>query len=437
VIYPTRRVILLMALGAPAALLLGLMAPQLWLAGPGWMALILALGLIDTWLGSPPSAALVSLAAPASLPVGGEGKAVVSTTFERGRPPRRAEVILDSDPRVDVDPARQRAKVGAGGLAAPFRLIPRRRGEAVLPAAWVRWQGPLGLVWKQKRQVFDHAAPVTPNIQAVRDEAVRLFSRESMFGLKSQIETGEGAEFHALAEFRQGMDRRVIDWKQTARHGVLIGKEFRTERNHHVILAIDSGRLMSEPLGAAPRVDVAINAALLLAYVSLKIGDRVGLYSFDDKPRYATNVVAGVRAFATMQRLAARIDYSPEETNFTLGLTELTGRLKRRALVVVFTDFADSTSAQLMIENIGRLMERHLVVFVAFRDQELEDMVAAEPREPDDVSRAVTAGNLLKERDVVLSKLRRLGVHIVDAPADALGPQLLSAYLDLKRRNLL
>ena len=57
--------------------------------------------------------------------------------------------------------------------------------------------------------------------------------------------------------------------------------------------------------------------------------------------------------------------------------------------------------------------------------------------EVDDVSRAVTAANLLKEREVVLTRLRRLGVHIIDAPSAAMGTALLNGYLDLKRRNLL
>ena len=41
---------------------------------------------------------------------------------------------------------------------------------------------------------------------------------------------------------------------------------------------------------------------------------------------------------------------------------------------MVFTDFADTTSAELMIENVARLMRRHLVLFVVFRDEELEAM---------------------------------------------------------------
>jgi uncharacterized protein (DUF58 family) len=184
-------------------------------------------------------------------------------------------------------------------------------------------------------------------------------------------------------------------------------------------------------------VDRAINAALLLAFVSLKLGDRVRLFAFDARPRIASGATAGAQAFPLLQRLAASIDYTTEETNFTLGLTALSGRLDRRALIVVFTDFADATSAELMVENVARLMRTHLVLFVVFRDEELESLREQAPATPQDVSRAVVAERLLKQREAVTAKLRRLGAQIVDAPADGLPLAVLNGYLDVKRRELI
>jgi uncharacterized protein (DUF58 family) len=135
--------------------------------------------------------------------------------------------------------------------------------------------------------------------------------------------------------------------------------------------------------------------------------------------------------------MAGRIDYSTHETNYTLGLSILSSRLKRRSLVVVFTDFADPTAAELMIESLGRLLRRHLVLFVVMRDDELEGMMAMEPTEAEDVARAVVASSLLRQRELVVTRLRRMGAHIVEAPADRIGPEVLNAYLDLKRRDML
>ena len=436
-IYPTRRAIALAFLGAPIALIVGLMAPGLWLAGVAWVMLILGLVLLDAVLGADRRSLDMHVSGPSALAAGDSGEATLHARFGKGASPARAEAALAAGGLLNIAPDLARVPVTGKAADAAFSLTPLRRGEAMLERAWLRWTGPIGLAWKQRTQASALAIPILPNIRAVHEEALRLFSRNAPFGVKSQLETGEGSEFHALRDFQAGMDSRSIDWRRSARHGALLAKEFRTERNHHLIFAMDTGRLMSEPVLGLPRIDRALNAALLLAFVSLKLGDRVGLYSFDSRPRLSTGTVAGAASFPLLQRLAAGIDYCSDETNFTLGLTQLASELKRRSMIVVFTDFADSTSAELMIENLRRLLQRHLVLFVVFRDEELEALRSAEPVQPDDVSRAVIAHTLLRERDVVIERLRRLGVQIVDAPIDRMGPELLASYLDLKRRELL
>lgn len=436
-IYPTRRAILLAALGAPLSLIAALAAPNLWLLGAAWLLLVVGLIAVDTMLGAWRSEAQWQHLLPATLPMGAGGDAWFRAVFPRKRPPTRAEFALDTNALIRADPLKRSIAVSGESGQAHFRLNPLRRGTGRLENIWVRWQGPLGLVWKQSIEHLDIAVPIIPNVQAVKEEALRLFQRNALFGLNMQCDIGDGAEFHSLTEFRAGMDRRTIDWKQTARHAALLAKEFRTERNQQIVVALDTGRLMCEPLAGQPRIDRALHAALLLAYAALKLGDRVGLFAFDAKKRLSSGTVSGARAFPLLQRLAARIDYSNEETNYTLGLTQLSGELKRRSLIAVFTDFADSTSAELMIENIERLLNRHLVLFVVFRDEELEAMADKEPADGRDISRAVIADTLLREREIVITRLRRLGVEVVDAPAERVGISLLNAYLDVKRRNVL
>lgn len=428
---------MLMAAGAPLGLVLGLLRPELWVMGMVWVASGLALMLFDALLCASGRKLQFELIAPAMMPIGRSGEVEVRASFDGRLAPRVVDVALETNDKLRLRDDRAKAAVAAGHFAATFEVAPLRRGEGLLTRLWVRWRGPLGLIWRQRNERPQTAIPIVPNIRAVRDEALRLFSRDSMFGMKIQRETGEGAEFHALRDFQPGMDRRAVDWKQSARHSALLAKEFRTERNHQIYFVLDTGRMMSEPVAGLPRLDRAINAALLLAFVSLKLGDRAGLFAFDARVRASSGSVSGVRGFAALQRLAATLDYSVEEANFTLGLSTLAGRLERRSLVVVFTDFPDSTGAELMIENVGRLISRHVVLFVAMRDEELETLVRAEPKTPADVSRAVTAAALLRERETVLARLRRLGAEVLEAPLDRIGPELVNSYLTLKRRNVL
>ena len=96
--------------------------------------------------------------------------------------------------------------------------------------------------------------------------------------------------------------------------------------------------------------------------------------------RLRSGSVSGVRAFPALQRLAAQLDYSVEETNFTLGLTQLAGDIEHRSVIILFSDFSDTTSAELMLENVAQLLKRHIVLFVVFRDEELEGIAAGEAR---------------------------------------------------------
>ncbi len=434
-IYPTRRVVVMAVLGAPVALVAGLIQPGLWLAAPAWLLAVGVLMLVDALFAPSPQAAVVDFEAPGYLAVAAPAKAGLSVAFgTRGRTPRALQAALDAEPRVGLLNVRGRTEE-AGRFV--FDLQPERRGQAVFTEAVLRWQGPLGLIWRQARRKLAVTAPIGSDIRRIEDEAVHMFSRDALHGAKVQLELGEGAEFHALSEFHSGMDRRTVDWKQSARHQTLLAKEFRTERNHQIVMALDCGRVMSEPIDGAPRIDRAIHGALILAYASLRSGDRAGLFAFDDRPRLSTGSLSSVAGFPLLVRQAAAIDYGVEETNYALGLSTLSASLKRRSLVVIFTEFADSTAAELMIETTGRLIKRHLVLFVVMRDEELEALVTAPPRMPEDVLRAVVAATLLRERDLVLARLRRLGAHIVEAPADRIGPEVLNAYLDLKRRDLL
>jgi uncharacterized protein (DUF58 family) len=425
-----------MAAGALPAIVVAVAAPGMWTAAAAWIVFALGLMLADLALAVPPRSLTLAAEAPRVMGVGRPAGAKLVAAFA-GRMPGEVELAVGVNPRLTAEPDRVAVRPAGGRAEAQIVLSPVRRGEGKLEGVWARWRGPLGLMWLQRQAPDGPAVAVTPDVDSVKEEALRLFARDAPLGAKPLLDRGEGSDFHALKEFQTGMDLGDIDWKQSARHGKLIGREYRTERNHHVLLAIDTGRLMSAPTaGGLPRLDRAINAALLLAFVSLRLGDRVGLFAFDSKPRLASGLAAGSGAFPLLQKLAAQIDYSSEETNFTLGLTALSGRLDRRAVVVVFTDFADATSAELMVENVARLMHTHLVLFVVFRDAELEALADRGPETPEDVARAVIAERLLRQREGVTARLKRLGAQIVDAPDDRLATALLNGYLDVKRRGL-
>jgi uncharacterized protein (DUF58 family) len=430
--YPTARMIFVALAGVPLTVIAALVSPPFWLVGTVWIVFCAGLFLLDAMVAAAPSACTLFFHAAEALGVGRPAQARIEVQFA-ARPPSQVQFAIDTNARVRAEPHRIGSTVESSVAQAQIMLRPIRRGEGAVERIWTRWRGPLGLCWRQLLHTERRAFAILPDIAAVKEQAVRLFQREAgQTGLRAQLRTGEGAEFNALKEFQSGMDRRTIDWKQSARHSRLLAREFQAEENLHIVFALDTGRLMCEPLAGLPRIDRAVQALLLLAFVALRLGDRVGIFAFDERPVMDSGAIAGANAFPVLQRVAAKLDYSTAETNFTLGLTQLSAGTLHRSVVIVFTDFADTVGAELMIENVRQLLARHVVLFVAFRDEELETMRRAEPKEPADVSRAVLADTMLREREAVIMQLRRLGVDVIDAPVERIGMRLVETYLAVK-----
>lgn len=432
--YPTARAALLLVLAAPVALVIAAIAPGAWTVAPALGGALLVLVALDALFAG--SLADMSVAAPGDAEVGMPVTFTVLADLARTGAWARPSAALALDPRLahggrlDVP-----LIAGHGSWSGRVQTTPTRRGTGAVERVWLRWQGPLGLAHRQVSRALDTEMRVWPDLSPTKGPALQLFLRDAQYGLVARRIRGEGTEFESLADYEPGMDRRRIDWKSSARHARLYAREYETERNNQIVFAFDCGQAMCEPIGGLPRIDRAVTAALTTSWVALKSQDRVALYGFAARPQVLTPFVTASRDFHRLQRAAAALDYHAEEPNFTLALATLSARLKRRSLVVVFSDFTDPTSAELMIENLARLVERHLVLFVVMADAELADIVAAPVANLQGAAMAVTATTLLRQRTLVLQRLRHLGVRVVEAPHEAIGNRLLDAYLAIKREG--
>ncbi|MGB1147226.1 MAG: DUF58 domain-containing protein, partial [Alphaproteobacteria bacterium] len=311
------------------------------------------------------------------------------------------------------------------------------RGKVSLPKIHLGWVGPWQLI--ERRRVIETGweVPVIPNVRAVQRDAVELRKLAQDFGAKIQRIVGSGSEFEALKEFQAGHETRHIDWKHSARHRKLLVKDMQVERNHQIILAHDTGYLMREPIDGVPKLDHAINAALKLAWVGLSTGDQMGLYAFADSPRLFVAPRGGKPAFAPLRMATQDVEYVSRETNFTLGLSALNQRIGRRSLIILFTDFVDTITAELLVENVAALSRKHVVVFAVPKDPFADAYLDWQPQGLTDATRAVVAETFANERRVVFDRLRRLGVEVLEVPPKGFSTALLNTYLSVKERNLL
>ncbi|MEM9267916.1 MAG: DUF58 domain-containing protein, partial [Pseudomonadota bacterium] len=125
------------------------------------------------------------------------------------------------------------------------------------------------------------------------------------------------------------------------------------------------------------------------------------------------------------------------ESNPTLALATLNGQLKRRSLVIVFSDFVDSTTAELLVENMGVLSRHHVLIFVTLRAPQSAQAHQTASTSFEEMSQAVARAQLAQERQYVLDRLRRLGILCLDVEPEALTPGLVSMYLTVKSRGMI
>ena len=434
-IRPTSRAVLLLAAGFPLALLPTVVAPSLWTVWAVAIAITWGVLLAELFRMATRNDVVIESAVPSTVAIGLPESASFQLRHARGR-----EVAVTLRAEFDAEfvaPEDLAQTVTSTPREVRVPLVPRRRGTYNARALWLRWRSPWGLLERTVRHKLDAEVAVVPNVKPVRDAALRFFTNpEFMSGLKVERYIGDGSEFESLREFVPGLDHRAIHWAASARHRKLLCRDFRAERNQQIVLAFDSGYLMREPLGGIPRLDHAINAGLLLGYVGLKGGDRVGFFAFDEKVNGFANPQGGVRSMRMLQHRTSELQYTAAETNFTLGLSHLMSNLRRRSLIVLFTDFADTITAELMTDNVQLLARRHVVIFVTLRDPELAGVAETPPDDTESLHRAVLAGGLLRDRGLVHRRLTRVGVHCLDALPGDVSMSLVNRYLEIRRREL-
>jgi uncharacterized protein (DUF58 family) len=400
-------------------------------------ALLLLLFAADALLVPGASAFRVERTAPSRVALGAELE--VGLQVENGsRRPVRVRVTDDLPPILVREDGDVRETVVRPGRPERLHYQVRadRRGDAFWGDLHLRLMGPLGLAWRQRRVARQDPVRVQPGVAEVRRyRLLAMHNRLREAGFRAVRQRGEGGSFESLREYVRGDDPRTMDWKASARRGQLIVRQFEVERRQNVMLMIDAGRLMTQQIGGRERLDFALTAALLLADVASLHGDLVGLMVFSDRVmQYLPPAKSSLSRLAdALGDVYARM----AEPNYPAAFSYLGQQLRRRSLLVMFTDIIDPKASQALVAHLGRAAARHLPIAVAIRNPDLEATAALAPNEEADVFRRAAAEELLQARATALAAMQRSGVLVADTrPTDAV-PTAVNRYLDVKRRGLL
>jgi uncharacterized protein (DUF58 family) len=295
----------------------------------------------------------------------------------------------------------------------------------------IRSYGPLGLFSRQGTHKVPWTVRVLPPFTSRKHLPSKLARLRELDGRTSVLTRGEGTEFDSLREYVVGDDTRSIDWRATARHSTVAVRTWRPERDRHILVVLDTGRTSAGRVGDAPRLDASMDAALLLAALASRAGDRVDLLAYD---RGVRALVQGRTASDLLPALVnAMAPLEPElvETN-ARGLTATALRTApRRSLIVLLTSLDAAPIEEGLLPVLPQLTQRHTVLLASVADPHIARMATARGN-VDAIYEAAAAAQAQTERDRTAEQLRRHGVTVVDATPDDLAPALADAYLALK-----
>ena len=150
--------------------------------------------------------------------------------------------------------------------------------------------------------------------------------------------SGFAVEFAGHRDYVVGDDPRHIDWRLYYKRDRLSIKQYEMETNFVCHLLLDVSASMRYGEEAQQKLIFAAQAATTLGYSIVKQNDKVSLATFDDRVR---GYVPPGNSLAQIHRMTQHLDeISPvEKTNMAECLTDLIGRMGRREIVMIFSDF--------------------------------------------------------------------------------------------------
>lgn len=357
-----------------------------------------------------------------------------ATTLTVANPGRRAlrGAVRDSWPPSTGAAERSALRVPAGGqVVITTALQPTRRGDAHAGPVTIRSAGPLGLAARQASRDVPWSVRVLPPFLSRAHLPAKLAMLRQLDGQHRSLIRGQGSEFDSLREYVIGDDVRSIDWRSSARRSDVLVRTWRPERDRRVLIVLDTGRTSAGRVGDGPRLDAAMDAALLLAALAVRAGDRVDLLAVDRRVRARITGASRAEVLAQITDALAVLEPELAETDAGLLATSVLAVARRRCLLVLLTDLNAGALEAGLLPVLPTLASRHQVLVAATADPALTKLAGGR----DDaaaVYSAAAAERALADRARAAALVATHGAEVIDAPPDRLAPALADSYLALK-----
>ncbi|MCY0903541.1 DUF58 domain-containing protein [Arthrobacter sp. H14-L1] len=344
----------------------------------------------------------------------------------------RAQVREAWQPSAGAVNPRQQILVPAGERGRiTVALLPTRRGDLHIGTTTIRSFGPLRMAARQLTVAAPGRLRVLPEFRSKRQLPAKLRKLRELDGRAAVQIRGAGTEFDSLRDYVRGDDVRSIDWRATARRRDVVVRTWRPERDRRLVILLDTSRTSAARIKDEPSLDTGIEAALLLAVLAERGGDRVDFLAFDRRVRARVSSASRGNLLGALVHAMAPLRSELIEMDWQQIPGQVRSVSAHRSLLVLLTSLDSGAPEEGLIPMLGQLALRHLVVVASVRDP-LLGRLRIKRATASDIYRAAAAERALLDRETLAGLLRRQGVEVVDAEPHELPSKLADLYIRLK-----
>lgn len=317
-----------------------------------------------------------------------------------------------------------------------YTLRPVERGEYHFGNLLLYVRSALGLLSRRYKIEAETMVGVYPSFMQLRKyELISQTTIQPERGSKRMRKIGHSMEFEQIKEYVLGDDIRTLNWKATARKGMLMVNNYSDEKSQQVYCIIDKGRLMKMPFNKLSLLDYAINSTLVLSSVCLQKEDKVGLITFSNK---MGNVLAADRKpiqKANILQLLYNQETSFLESDYEMLYLQLRSRVKQRSLLILFTNFESMSGLKRQLPYLRSIAKHHLLMVVFFENTELTQVATGKAGNIEEVYIKTIAEKFGYEKRLIVKELMKHGILAVLTPPENLTINAINKYLELKTRQ--
>jgi uncharacterized protein (DUF58 family) len=431
---------------------------------PAWDALVLLLAAVDAARLPECASIEVERAFLNLLTVGARAQVRVSVV-QQARTRLRMRVMDSLHPSLVQTPV---FKPLMGWRNDPVSMVvdcwPRLRGDLLLGPVYVRYKSAMGLVERLAQAAPEQKIRVAPSSLISGDDSIYMLrARQAEMERRRIRRIGLGREFDSLREYQPGDEPRFISWTATARRGKVIVRTFTAERSQQVWAVVDAGRLSRTSFRLPVRnknaadalagrgdfsygeetaldltqLDQATSAALLLAQVADRAGDRSAMLAYGRQIQQQIQPGKGNLHLRRMVDALSLVRAERTEGDHRMAAMRLRQMQSRRGLIFWICEVGESVALPEVAQALFDLARNHLCVLLLIEHPELKAFARSTPEDAEQMFAVTAANQVLERRRAVVAQLRRRGVMVVETSPAEVGIAAINQYLEIKARGTL